>query len=75
MTKDEVIAQSIMFFLAGYDTTATSIAFLTYNLALNPEIQEELYEEIVNFAADKVLCHHIIHATKVFNLFVKVIVK
>ena len=51
---DEVLAQGLLFFLAGYDTTATSIAFLLYNLALNPEIQEKLYEEIVDAAGDKV---------------------
>ena len=51
---DEVLAQGLLFFLAGYDTTATSIAFLLYNLALNPEIQKKLYEEIVDAAGDKV---------------------
>ena len=44
-----------MFFLAGYDTTATAIAFLMYLLALNPEMQQKLYEEIVETLDDKVL--------------------
>ena len=51
---DEVLAQGMLFFIAGYDTTATSVAFLLYNLTLNPEIQEKLYEEIVDAAGDKV---------------------
>ena len=51
---DEVLAQGMLFFIAGYDTTATSIAFLLYNLALNPEIQEKLHEEIVDATGDKV---------------------
>ena len=50
----EVLAQGIMFFIAGYDTTATSIAFLLYNLTLHPEIQEKLYEEIMDTAGDQV---------------------
>ena len=54
LTMDEVLAQGLLFFVAGYDTTATSIAFLLYNLTLNPEIQEKLYEEIVDSAGDKV---------------------
>lgn len=57
LSKDEVVAQSILFFLAGYDTTATSISFLMYNLALYPEIQEKLYEEIMNVAGDKVILY------------------
>ena len=50
----EVLSQGMMFFIAGYDTTATSIAFLLYNLSLNPEIQEKLYEEIMDTAGDQV---------------------
>ncbi len=48
------MAQGILFFIAGYDTTATSIAFLLYNLALNPDVQEELHDEIVNLAGNEV---------------------
>ena len=43
-----------MFFLAGYDTTANALSFLMYLLALNPEIQQKLYEEIVETLGDKV---------------------
>ena len=51
---EEVIGQAVLFFLVGMDTTATSIAFLIYNLAVHPEIQEKLYDEIMNVAGDKV---------------------
>ena len=44
----------MLFFLAGYETTATSISFLLYNLTLNPEIQEKLHEEIMDVAGDQV---------------------
>ena len=46
----------MLFFLAGYETTATSISFLLYNLTLNPEIQEKLHEEIMDVAGDQVKC-------------------
>ena len=34
--------------------TFTSITFLIHNLALNPDIQEVVYEEIMDLAADQV---------------------
>ena len=55
LSKDEVVAQSILFFLVGYDTTSSAISFLMYNLAVYPEIQEKLYEEIMTVAGDKVM--------------------
>ena len=51
---DEVISQGILFLPAGYDTTATTITFLLYNLALHPDIQERLHEEIVNLTVNEV---------------------
>ncbi|XP_065080349.1 cytochrome P450 9e2-like [Ochlerotatus camptorhynchus] len=46
MTEQEMIAQCVLFFLAGFDTVSTILAFLAYELALNPEVQKQLYEEI-----------------------------
>ena len=36
----------MIFMVAGYDTTATTLCWLAYDLALNPEIQEKVFEEI-----------------------------
>ena len=47
MTNDEMISQCILFFVAAYDTTTTTITLASYFLALNPEIQERLHEEAV----------------------------
>ncbi|XP_075589004.1 cytochrome P450 3A24-like [Dermatophagoides farinae] len=46
MTNTEMIAQCVLFFLAGYDTTATTITMALYNLSLNPDKQELAYQEI-----------------------------
>ncbi|XP_067687897.1 cytochrome P450 3A21-like [Haliotis asinina] len=46
LATDEIIAQGILFFIAGYDTTASTLQFASYCLATHPEIQEKAYNEI-----------------------------
>lgn len=41
LTKDEVVASAIVFFLAGYETTAATLNFILYELTLNPYVQEK----------------------------------
>lgn len=36
----------MLFFLAGYETTGSTMAFVFYSLALNQDKQDRLYEEI-----------------------------
>lgn len=45
-TDNELMAQAFIFFLAGFDTVATAGSFIAYELALNPDCQEKLREEI-----------------------------
>ena len=45
MTSEEITSMCVLFFLAGYDTTATALTMTAYNLALHPEIQEKLYQK------------------------------
>lgn len=47
MTPDEVVSQCVIFFLAGFETTATLLSVTAFHLAQNPAIQERLYEETV----------------------------
>lgn len=46
LTQDEAMAQCVLFFLAGQDTTSTVISYTMYLLAIHPESQEKLREEI-----------------------------
>uniref|UniRef100_A0A452TXF6 Cytochrome P450 3A n=1 Tax=Ursus maritimus TaxID=29073 RepID=A0A452TXF6_URSMA len=41
-----LVAQSIIFIFAGYETTSTSLSFLVYELATHPDVQQKLQEEI-----------------------------
>lgn len=48
LTEDEMISNSFIFLLAGYETTANCLGFTAYLLAKHPEVQERLFEEIRN---------------------------
>mmetsp|Transcript_13252 Transcript_13252/g.25222 ORF Transcript_13252/g.25222 Transcript_13252/m.25222 type:complete len:366 (-) Transcript_13252:775-1872(-) len=43
---DEVKAQAFLYLLAGYETTANTLAYSVYLLSTNPEKEEKLIEEI-----------------------------
>ncbi|XP_043480616.1 cytochrome P450 9e2-like [Leptopilina heterotoma] len=53
LTIDDIIAQSFIFFLAGFDTTATAMCFVAHELAMNPEIQDKLRNEIDTFTENR----------------------
>ncbi len=45
----DILATSLLFILAGYETTASTLSYLFHELSINPECQEKLYEEIVSY--------------------------
>ena len=49
MDDEEISDHSIIFMLAGYETTSNALACLSYLLALHPDIQEKLQVEIDNY--------------------------
>ncbi|KAH9398120.1 Cytochrome P450 3A4 [Tyrophagus putrescentiae] len=51
ITTEEITAQCCMFFIAGYDTSASAISMAVYQLAKHPQAQEKLYDEIVQMLA------------------------
>ena len=46
LSDEEIVAQSIIFLLAGYETSSNTLSFLLYHLALNPDVQDKLRTEI-----------------------------
>ena len=89
MTDDDLLAQAIVFILAGFTTSSTLLSFLLYELALNPEIQERLQaevDEILQKNNDKVTYADITHMKYLdmvvsginywnFNIFMVLIVR
>lgn len=45
---DQVISTATLLLVAGYDTTGTTMSYILYELALNQDCQETLFEEISN---------------------------
>ncbi|XP_049962793.1 cytochrome P450 6k1-like [Schistocerca serialis cubense] len=48
LTTKEVAAQAWVFFLAGFETSSTTVSFCLYELSKHPDIQKKLQEEIDN---------------------------
>ncbi|XP_067663398.1 cytochrome P450 3A24-like [Haliotis asinina] len=53
MTRDEICANALLFFIAGYDTTASTISFCVYNIATHPKVQDRLVTEINTVLGDQ----------------------
>ncbi len=53
LTAQDIVGSSVTFLLAGYETTANTLSFTSYLLAINPDIQERLQSEIDSYFDDK----------------------
>ncbi|KAH8277638.1 hypothetical protein KR018_002528 [Drosophila ironensis] len=46
-TDEDLLAQCLLFFFAGFEIISTSLSFLTYELCQNVVVQQKLYEELL----------------------------
>lgn len=46
LTDIEVLAQAFIFIFAGYEPTSNTLGFLAYELAMHPDVQEKVLQEI-----------------------------
>ena len=55
ITEGMIEAQGMIFVLAGFDTTANTLGSLIYKVATHPEVQDKIYEEIIdNIGSDDI---------------------
>lgn len=54
ITDDDITAQALIFFFAGFDTGSTLMCYVCYELAKNSDIQEKLYREVTEACKDKI---------------------
>ena len=48
----DIVATSLGLLLAGFETTSNAVTFMSYLLALNPDVQERLANEIHSYLQD-----------------------
>ncbi|CAG9789580.1 unnamed protein product [Diatraea saccharalis] len=52
ITDELIAAQAMIFYVAGFDTTANTLSFLLYEVAKHQDIQEKMLKEIKQVLAD-----------------------
>ncbi|KAG3259975.1 cytochrome P450 3A21-like [Ictidomys tridecemlineatus] len=60
----ELVAQSIIFIFAGYETTSSALSFILYELATHPDAQTKLQQEIDAALPNKFLLNGVIQFSK-----------
>ncbi|KAF2899557.1 hypothetical protein ILUMI_06631 [Ignelater luminosus] len=46
ITDEDITAQALIFFFAGFDTASTMMSYAAYELAVNPDVQDKLRKEV-----------------------------
>ncbi|XP_023312541.1 cytochrome P450 9e2-like, partial [Anoplophora glabripennis] len=46
LTNEDITAQALLFFIAGFDSVSSMMCFTTYELTVNQDVQERLRQEV-----------------------------
>ena len=63
LTTGEIVADAVTFLLAGYETTSNFLTYASYLLAINPDVQEKLSEEIISYLEENQVRRCLLHIT------------
>ena len=75
LTDKDVVGHARVVLLAGYETTANTLAYTSYLLALNPDIQEKLQSEIDGYFDEKPVSEPINIVSLRYQIWLKIIIK
>ncbi|KAM6424356.1 cytochrome P450 3A13-like [Liasis olivaceus] len=53
LTDSEILVQAIIFIFAGYKTISKTLCYLKYELAIHPDVQQKLKEQIDEFLSNE----------------------
>lgn len=57
LTNEQIVAEAVGLMMASFDTTASALAYTSYLLALNPDVQEKLQSEIDDYFDNRPVCY------------------
>lgn len=52
--EQEVVDNAFLFLAAGFETTSNALAYIAYLLAIHPDVQEQVFEEVAQVAQAEV---------------------
>nr|QUF59378.1 cytochrome p450 CYP3045C1 [Brachionus angularis] len=78
LSMDEIKSNLVLFMLAGYETTSTTLSYCCYVLATHIEEQQKLYEEITSYFsndANSVIDSDSVQQLEYLDMFIKEVLR